>query len=152
MMIPLPVLLMLLLGLASFIILVGYTAFRSGYSKGQKKSLTPEKKPSAPAEDFPKKELQTLPLNPDFPFLPSECRFMGSPIEYLVFEGLSEGKIKGITFCALPSDFPSPLQDSLAHAIRKGRVYFQELRTDSEPKPEEKFFHEKDWFNEPHRL
>jgi len=31
-----------------------------------------------------------------FPFKPSECKFIGNPIDYLVFEGLDERNIKGI--------------------------------------------------------
>ncbi|MCA9485897.1 MAG: hypothetical protein KC506_03575 [Nanoarchaeota archaeon] len=31
-----------------------------------------------------------------FPFKPSECKFIGDPIDYLVFEGLDERDVKGI--------------------------------------------------------
>ncbi|MFH1802609.1 MAG: Holliday junction resolvase-like protein [archaeon] len=31
-----------------------------------------------------------------FPFKPSECKFLGDPIDYVVFEGLDERDIKGI--------------------------------------------------------
>lgn len=33
-----------------------------------------------------------------FPFKPSECKFLGDPIDYIVFEGLDERDIKGIHF------------------------------------------------------
>jgi len=31
-----------------------------------------------------------------FPFKPSECKFIGDPIDYLVFEGLDERDVKGV--------------------------------------------------------
>ncbi len=33
-----------------------------------------------------------------FPFKPSECKFLGDPIDYVVFEGLDERDIKGVHF------------------------------------------------------
>jgi len=31
-----------------------------------------------------------------FPFKPSECKFLGDPIDYVVFEGLDERDVKGV--------------------------------------------------------
>jgi predicted Holliday junction resolvase-like endonuclease len=36
------------------------------------------------------------PFLPNFPFKPSECKFIGDPIDYLVFEGLDERDVKAI--------------------------------------------------------
>jgi predicted Holliday junction resolvase-like endonuclease len=36
------------------------------------------------------------PFLPGFPFKASECKFIGDPIDYLVFEGLDERNIKGV--------------------------------------------------------
>lgn len=36
------------------------------------------------------------PFLPNFPFKASECKFIGDPIDYLVFEGLDERDIKAI--------------------------------------------------------
>jgi predicted Holliday junction resolvase-like endonuclease len=33
-----------------------------------------------------------------FPFKPSECKFLGDPIDYVVFEGLDDRNITGIHF------------------------------------------------------
>ena len=38
-----------------------------------------------------------------FPFKPSECKFIGNPIDYLVFEGLDERDIKGVHFVEIKS-------------------------------------------------
>ena len=39
-----------------------------------------------------------------FPFKPSECKFLGAPIDYVVFEGLDDRNIKGIHFLEVKSD------------------------------------------------
>jgi len=39
-----------------------------------------------------------------FPFKPSECKFLGDPIDYVVFEGLDERNIKRIHFLEVKSD------------------------------------------------
>ena len=39
-----------------------------------------------------------------FPFKPSECKFLGDPIDYVVFEGLDDRNIKGIHFLEVKSD------------------------------------------------
>lgn len=36
------------------------------------------------------------PFLPNFPFKASECKFIGDPIDYLVFEGLDERDVKAI--------------------------------------------------------
>jgi predicted Holliday junction resolvase-like endonuclease len=39
-----------------------------------------------------------------FPFKASECKFIGDPIDYLVFEGLDERDIKGVRLVEVKSD------------------------------------------------
>jgi len=41
---------------------------------------------------------QLLPYLPDFPFNPKDVRFLGSPVDLLVFDGLSDGKLERIVF------------------------------------------------------
>jgi predicted Holliday junction resolvase-like endonuclease len=38
------------------------------------------------------------PLLPDFGFNPRDARFIGNPIDYVVFDGLSEGQLRRIVF------------------------------------------------------
>lgn len=38
------------------------------------------------------------PFLPGFPFKSSECKFLGDPIDYVVFEGLDERDVKAIHF------------------------------------------------------
>ena len=39
-----------------------------------------------------------LPVHKNFPLVPSDCRFLAEPIDMIVFDGVSENKIKHITF------------------------------------------------------
>ena len=40
----------------------------------------------------------------DFPFKPSECKFIGDPIDYVVFEGLDDRDVRGIHFVDVKTD------------------------------------------------
>ncbi len=44
------------------------------------------------------------PMLGDFPFKPSECKFLGDPIDYVVFEGLDERNVTGIHFVDVKAD------------------------------------------------
>jgi len=39
-----------------------------------------------------------LPVHKNFPLVPADCRFLAEPIDMIVFDGVSENKIKNITF------------------------------------------------------
>ena len=39
---------------------------------------------------------QIAPYLPDFPFNPTEARFMGKPIDFVVFKGMDEKKIEEV--------------------------------------------------------
>jgi predicted Holliday junction resolvase-like endonuclease len=41
---------------------------------------------------------QLIPYLPDFPYNPKDVRFLGSPIDLVVFEGLAEGRVQRIVF------------------------------------------------------
>jgi predicted Holliday junction resolvase-like endonuclease len=41
---------------------------------------------------------QLIPYLPAFPFNPKDVRFLGSPIDLVVFDGLAEGRIRRIVF------------------------------------------------------
>ncbi len=39
-----------------------------------------------------------IPYFPDFPYNPKDVRFLGSPIDLIVFDGLSEGDLREVVF------------------------------------------------------
>ena len=40
---------------------------------------------------------------PDFPFDPTDVRFLGTPVDYVVFDGLAEGELQEIVFLEVKS-------------------------------------------------
>ncbi len=40
---------------------------------------------------------------PDFPYEPTDLRFLGTPVDYVVFSGLSEGEVDEIVFLEVKS-------------------------------------------------
>jgi predicted Holliday junction resolvase-like endonuclease len=59
------------------------------------------------------------PLTQGFGYEPADARFLGSPIDYVVFDGLSEGQIRGIAFVEVKTDAArlSPFQEQVKAAI-----------------------------------
>jgi len=41
---------------------------------------------------------QVSPYLPKFPFRPSDMKFLGSPIDFVIFDGVSEDDIKQVIF------------------------------------------------------
>ncbi|MEK6792670.1 MAG: Holliday junction resolvase-like protein [Nanoarchaeota archaeon] len=46
---------------------------------------------------------QLAPYLPDFPFNPSECKFIGKPVDFIVFHGLDEKNVTGVSFVEVKS-------------------------------------------------
>lgn len=46
---------------------------------------------------------QLAPYFPDFPFKPSEARFIGKPVDFIVFEGMDEKNIERVVFVEVKS-------------------------------------------------
>ena len=64
------------------------------------------------------------PFVPGFAYQPADARFLGSPIDYVVFDGLSEGEIRAVAFVEVKTGaVPLTLfQKQVWDAIRGGRV------------------------------
>ncbi len=80
---------------------------------------------------------QTAPLLPGFSFLPADARFLGDPIDYVVFHGYSRARDKNANLDALEVVIVdikqgaaqlSPAQRAIARAIEEGRVRFDVVR------------------------
>ncbi len=74
------------------------------------------------------------PYLPDFPYLPTECRFVGKPTDFIVFKGMDDKKISEVIFVEVKSGNAklSPQEKNLKEAIDKGRVKFEEYRIHKE--------------------
>lgn len=79
---------------------------------------------------------QLAPLFPDFPANPTEIRFIGKPVDYVAFNGASQGCITDISFIEVKtgSSSLSPVERSLKEAVEKSKIkyieYRPELRSD----------------------
>ena len=74
-----------------------------------------------------------IPFQPDFKFNPKEARFIGSPIDLLVFDGLDDGELRNVFFIEVKTGASAALstrQRQIRDAIQAGRVKWIELRMD----------------------
>jgi predicted Holliday junction resolvase-like endonuclease len=75
-----------------------------------------------------------VPYFPDFPYNPKDARFLGSPVDLIVFDGLSEEEIRKIVFIEIKtSDNPalSRREREVRAAVQEKRVDYLLLRPDS---------------------
>jgi predicted Holliday junction resolvase-like endonuclease len=75
---------------------------------------------------------QLVPYLPDFPFNPKDVRFLGSPVDFVVFDGLSDGQVSRVVFVEIKTGAAelSGRERRVRDAVREGRVEWQELRLD----------------------
>lgn len=73
------------------------------------------------------------PFMPIFPYNPKDCRFLGNPIDYIVFDGLGErNEIDEVIFLEIKyrGSQLSTRQRLIRDAIIQGRVSWNEIRID----------------------
>ena len=73
---------------------------------------------------------QLAPYLPDFPYSPSEVRFIGKPIDFLVFKGADSKKIDEVVFVEVKSGKAkiNNHEKNLKETIEKKRVRWEEYR------------------------
>jgi len=73
---------------------------------------------------------QLAPFLPDFNYSPTECRFVGKPIDLIVFKGMDDKNINEILFVEVKSGNAklSPQEKKLKETIEKKRVRWEEYR------------------------
>ncbi|MDR1636094.1 MAG: hypothetical protein LBR93_02025 [Treponema sp.] len=68
---------------------------------------------------------QIAPLLPGFPFDPGDCRFIGKPVDFIVFRGMNEKNIRELIFLEVKTGASRALSDQekrLRDAVEAGRV------------------------------
>ncbi len=77
---------------------------------------------------------QLAPYLPNFDYLPTECKFMGKPIDFIVFKGMDKKKIDEVVFVEVKSgkSVLSSQEKNLKEAIDKKRVKWAEYRIPEE--------------------
>lgn len=84
---------------------------------------------------------QFAPILPEFQYLPSDAKFLGDPVDYVVFDGYTDfrdgdGTADDIEVILLDIKSGgarlSKGQQAIAQAVREGRLRFETLRIDFE--------------------
>ncbi|WP_109441054.1 Holliday junction resolvase-like protein [Acinetobacter haemolyticus] len=84
---------------------------------------------------------QFAPILPEFRYLPSDAKFLGDPVDYVVFDGYTDfrdgdGEAEDIEVILLDIKSGgarlSKGQQAIAQAVQEGRVRFETLRIDFE--------------------
>ena len=73
---------------------------------------------------------QLIPYLPAFPYNPKDVRFLGSPVDLVVFDGLSEGRVRRIVFLEVKTGGSglTSRERWVRDAIQAGDVEWGELR------------------------
>lgn len=77
---------------------------------------------------------QVAPFLPGFPGDPGDARFLGKPVDFVLFSGLSRGTVDEVLFVEVKSGGSrlSPSELALRKAVSEGRVRFVEYRVPRE--------------------
>jgi len=82
---------------------------------------------------------QFAPILPEFQYLPSDAKFLGDPVDYVIFDGYTDfrdgdGEAEDIEVILLDIKSGrarlSKGQQAIAQAVREGRIRFETLRID----------------------
>lgn len=71
---------------------------------------------------------QLVPFGPEFGFNPRDARFLGSPVDFIVFEGLTEGDVTRVVFIEVKTGQSARLsrrEKQVQAAIENGEVDFE---------------------------
>jgi predicted Holliday junction resolvase-like endonuclease len=81
---------------------------------------------------------QIAPLIPDFPYDPGDCRFVGKPVDFIVFRGMNQRQIAEVIFLEVKSGAARNLNErerTLRDLIRAGKVRWEEFDVPPGGKP-----------------
>jgi predicted Holliday junction resolvase-like endonuclease len=73
---------------------------------------------------------QLLPFFPSFPFNPKDVRFLGSPVDLIVFDGLADEQVQRVVLVEVKTGTSrlTSRERLVRDAVREGRVEWLELR------------------------
>jgi predicted Holliday junction resolvase-like endonuclease len=72
-----------------------------------------------------------VPFLPEFEYNPQDARFIGSPIDFVVFDGLSEGDLRQITFVEVKSGGATLTRRErwVRNVIQEGKITWKQVKT-----------------------
>jgi predicted Holliday junction resolvase-like endonuclease len=73
---------------------------------------------------------QLIPYFPGFPYNPKDVRFLGSPVDLVVFDGLAAGNVERVIFVEVKTGGAvlTTRERQVRDAVKAGRVEWAELR------------------------
>ena len=73
---------------------------------------------------------QIAPYMPDFPYKPTEARFIGKPVDFIVFKGMDEKKIEEVVFVEVKSGKSqlSGVEKTLKSTIQNKKILWDEYK------------------------
>jgi predicted Holliday junction resolvase-like endonuclease len=116
-------------GIALFLIVAAFMSgrwLRHGEIRAHRNDATNRSRSVLLGEVYEK----IAPFLPEFPYAARDMVFVGKGVDYIVFDGLSEGKLERIVFLELKSGQSRLSKNELMirEAIRGNKVDYQELR------------------------
>jgi predicted Holliday junction resolvase-like endonuclease len=74
---------------------------------------------------------QLVPFLHDFPFNPRDVRFLGAPVDLVVFDGLSDGAVRRVVFVEVKTGASglSSRERQVRDTVEAGNVEWAELRS-----------------------
>ena len=76
---------------------------------------------------------QLLPYLPQFPFAPKDVRFLGSPVDLVVFDGMDAGQLNRVVFIEVKTGQAglTSRERQLKEVVKAGKVEWLELRKEA---------------------
>ncbi|USG99388.1 Holliday junction resolvase [Thermococcus argininiproducens] len=71
-----------------------------------------------------------IPYFPDFKYNPKDARFIGTPVDFVVFDGLSDGEMKRIVFVEVKTGKSGSLtsrEKQVREVVEKREVYWEKI-------------------------
>jgi len=102
----------------------------SAYLKAEEKRMRADAIARSKAVVRGKVAEQFVPFTEDFDYNPRDARFLGSPLDYVVFEGLTEGELERVVFIEVKTGKSrlTRRERQLKDVIDEGLVFWEELR------------------------
>jgi len=122
--VTLPLLLLLFVG--GIAILLAFLLWKARYTRAVRLDAVLRSQAVTTGKVFE----QLVPFLPGFRFNPKDARFLGSPVDFVVFDGLNDGDVRRVVFVEVKtgaSDL-SLRERRVRDAVRNAQVEWLELR------------------------
>jgi len=122
--VTLPLLLLLFVG--GIAILLAFLLWKARYTRAVRLDAVLRSQAVTAGKVFE----QLVPFLPGFRFNPKDARFLGSPVDFVVFDGLNDGDVRRVVFVEVKtgSSDLSLRERQVRDAVRNAQVEWLELR------------------------